>query len=583
MGAPLRSRAIAGSEGAATRRGGSRLVLFPAAIFALLVGPVAAGLLGAALPAFGYLPVIGAERLSLAPFEALFAMPGIWRSSLISLAAGLGTTFVAFLIVAAFIAGWHGTRLFRRLARLVSPLLAVPHAAAAFGLAFLIAPSGLLLRAVSPWPSGFERPPDWLIVHDTAGLAMMAGLIVKEIPFLFLMALAALPQAEAVPRLKAARALGYGRMAGFAFAVLPALYRQLRLPVFAVIAYASSVVDVALILGPTLPAPLAVRILEWQADPDLSLRSVAAAGALLQLAVTGAAILLWLALERLLAGLAMAAMAAGWRFRADEPLRCLAAAAMGLAVFLVLAGIAALALWSVAGLWTFPNLLPAGFTLSAWSRLGEALAVPLANALLIAALSSALAVALALGALEYEVRAGVTPTVRALVALYLPLLVPQIAFLFGLDILFIALRLDGRLVAVVLSHLVFVFPYVLLSLADPWRAFDPRYRQMATGLGRSADAFFWRVRLPMLARPVLTAAAIGFAVSIALYLPTILIGAGRWPTVTTEAVALSAGGDPRAIGATALLQALLPFIGFALAGLLPALLFRRRAAMRAVA
>jgi putative thiamine transport system permease protein len=85
----------------------------------------------------------------------------------------------------------------------------------------------------------------------------------------------------------------------------------------------------------------------------------------------------------------------------------------------------------------------------------------------------------------------------------------------------------------------------------------------------------------MLIRPVLTATALGFAISVALYLPTLLIGAGRWPTVTTEAVALASGGDPRLIGATALVQALLPFLGFAFAAVVPALIFRNRRLMRA--
>ena len=62
---------------------------------------------------------------------------------------------------------------------------------------------------------------------------------------------------------------------------------------------------------------------------------------------------------------------------------------------------------------------------------------------------------------------------------------------------------------------------------------------------------------------------------------TLLIGGGRWPTVTTEAVALASGGDPRLIGATALVQALLPFLGFAVAALVPALLFMNRRLMRA--
>jgi putative thiamine transport system permease protein len=85
----------------------------------------------------------------------------------------------------------------------------------------------------------------------------------------------------------------------------------------------------------------------------------------------------------------------------------------------------------------------------------------------------------------------------------------------------------------------------------------------------------------MLARPVLTAAALGFAISVGLYLPTLLIGGGRWPTITTEAVSLASGGDPRLIGATGILQALLPFLGFAVAAVVPAAIFRHRRAMRA--
>ncbi len=83
---------------------------------------------------------------------------------------------------------------------------------------------------------------------------MMAGLIVKEIPFLLLIALAALPQVDLARTRALAASLGYGRIAGFLFGVWPPLYRQIRLAVFAVIAFSTSVVDVAAILGPTTPA-----------------------------------------------------------------------------------------------------------------------------------------------------------------------------------------------------------------------------------------------------------------------------------------------------------------------------------------
>lgn len=555
--------------------------LLPAAAFIVLIGPVLAGLAGAALPALGYLPVLGGREFSLAPFRDLLAMPGLFRSCLISLCAGLVTTSVSFVLVMAFVAGWRGTRFFRVLERLISPLLSVPHAAAAFGLAFLIAPSGYLARLVSPLLTGWERPPDLLIIHDAYALSMMAGLIAKEVPFLLLVTLAALPQVNAARIARVNASLGYGRMTGFAHTILPSLYRQIRLPVFAVIAYSSSVVDVALILGPTTPPPLAVRIVEWQADPDLNRMFVAAAGAVLQLFITLAALAAWWAGEKLIVGIWRARVPSGRRGRNDGVYRHAAALAAALSAAAVVAGILILLVWSFAGFWRFPDLLPQSFGLKTWMRTLPVLTGVMGNAILIGFLASLIATILALGALEYESRAGTTPTIRAMVALYLPLLVPQIAFLFGLQIVLTRFALDGTLAALVLAHLIFVFPYVLLSLADPWRNWDVRYARMGRALGHGANGIFWRVRLPMLVRPVLTAAAVGFAVSVGQYLPTLLIGAGRWPTITTEAVALASGGNRQIIGATALLQALLPFIGFALALVVPALLFRNRREMRA--
>jgi putative thiamine transport system permease protein len=170
---------------------------------------------------------------------------------------------------------------------------------------------------------------------------------------------------------------------------------------------------------------------------------------------------------------------------------------------------------------------------------------------------------------------------KALLMLYLPLIVPQIAFVFGLQLLFIASGGgEHRLIALVLVHLVFVLPYVFLSLADPWRALDRRYEFIATGLGRSRLSVLLSIRLPMLIRPIFTALAVGFAVSVGQYLPTLLIGEGRLSTITTEAVALASGNNRRVIGVYALLQTVLPFLAFALAAVTPAALHRNRRAMR---
>jgi len=542
----------------------------------LLAGPILVGLAGTLLPAFGYLPALGGTGFTLDHIAELMARPGIVTSALLGLVSGLATAAIALLVVAGFIAAWAGTPTFSRAQHIVSPLLSVPHAAAAFGLAFLIAPSGMIARLISPELTGWQRPPDLLIVNDPLALSMMGGLIVKEIPFLLLIALAALPQVNLARTRALSASLGYGRIAGFVHGVWPPLYRQMRLAVFAVIAFSTSVVDVAMILGPTTPAPLAVRLVGWMNDPAIDTRFMAAAGALLQLAVTGAALLIWIGLERIGAAMRDHARRHGFRFRHDRWLGRAALVAMMLAAATVFAGLATLALWSIAGLWRFPDALPESFTLRNWMAAAPRMLAPLSTTLLIATISTLIAVALSVLCLINEDRTGRVAGRRALRLIYLPLIVPQVAFLFGLQILFVLTGIVASLPALVLAHLVFVMPYVFLSLADPWRAFDRRNEAVAAGLGRRPLEILLRVKLPMLLRAILVAAAVGFAVSVGLYLPTVLIGAGRLETITTEAVALAAGGNRRIIGVYAFLQMLLPVIGFAVATLVPALVFRHR-------
>lgn len=556
------------------------LRLAPSLALLVLLGPILCGVIGTLLPALGYLPALGGSSFSLQPFANLFDRPGLTTSVLLSLWTGLGTTAIALAIVVLFVAGWSGTRWFRTMQHLVSPLLSVPHAAAAFGLAFLIAPSGWIMRLISPELTGVTRPPDLLILNDPLGFSMMAGLIAKEIPFLLLVTLAALPQSNARAFTRVATSLGYGRTFGFLYTIWPSIYRQIRLAVFAVIAYASSVVDVALILGPNSPAPLAPRLLGWMNDPDLAMRFEASAGAVLQLSVTAGALLIWLGFERVGSFAMHGLCASGRRFQKDQLLRIVGAVLIAVAAFAVIAGLAILAIWSFAGFWAFPDALPKAFSLKTWTRSWPSLGTPFWNAVFVGTVTTFVAIVITLACLEREARTGRTGGSKALLFLYLPLIVPQVGFVFGLQLLFVWSGLDATYWALIFVHLIFVLPYVFLSLADPWRAWDVRLGYAAQGLGVSKNRIFWRVRLPMLLRSVLVAAAVGFAASIGQYLPTVLIGAGRLPTITTEAVALASGGDRRIIGVYAFLQMILPFIGFAIATAVPAFLFRNRRDMR---
>jgi len=558
----------------------SQLGLVPILVLILLLVPIGASIITLIGSATNWHGLAGVFSIDGSSFSAVLAAPGFAKSLALSFWIGLFTPIIALLVVMLFIASFNNSGGFVWVWAVMKPVLAVPHAAAAFGLLFLIAPSGFLVRLVSPEISGFLRPPDWLIVNDPAGISFALALVVKEIPFLFFVTMAALPQVD-LRRTKIVAGLGYGQVWGWLVAIFPAIYLQIRLPLFAVIAFATSTVDVALVIGPVTPPPLSVQILRWMNDPDLAKRSIAAAGAIIQVGITLSALLVWWLGEHLVMALARMAALRGWRFRADLFVRIFGATLMAISVGLVVLGIALLVLWSFAGVWRFPSSLPEVWTFKTWFSQMPNLLETGWRATKIALVSSGLSLVLVLASLENEYRSNIQITRIAWWIIFIPLLIPQIAFVGGLSVLFLKLGIDGTLWAVIMVHMIFVFPYVYLTLADPWNAFDTRYLNVARTLGKSDNRNFWYVRLPILLAPVLAAFALGFAVSIAQYLPTLLIGAGRQPTISTEAIALASGGNRRLIGTYAIVQTMLPFIFFALASLIPKIAWSNRQALQA--
>lgn len=544
-----------------------------------MVLPISAGLLGTIAPALGWMPALGGEDIGLRELEGLVAWAGFSRAAWLSITTGLGTTILSLVVVTLVSAGWQGTPVFRLVERALAPLLSVPHAAAAFGIAFLIAPSGWISRAFSPWVTGWKVPPDVLILQDPAALSMILGLVTKEVPFLFLMTLAALGQTDSFRSNMTFSALGYGRVSGWMKTIFPRVYAQIRLPVYGVLAYSMSVVDVAIILGPNTPPTLSVQIVRWMSDPDLELRFRAAAGAVVQLALVVVVFALWRVLELAVARLGCAWIERGGRFRHDGALRVLSILAAAVTTMALAIGLAGLAFWSFAGLWSFPDLLPDALTLRSWERHLPSLLAPLHETAVIGFLATAIALCMTFSCLESEFRHGVGLATRNRWVLYLPLLIPQVSFLLGLQAWTLGAGLTGGRIGVIWMHSIFVLPYVFMSMEGPFRAWDGRYATVANALGARPDRVFWQVRLPMLLRPILTAAAVGFAVSVGQYLPTLLTGAGRVQTLTTEAVSLASGGDRRVIAIYALAQTAAALIPFLIAILLPRFVWRNRRAL----
>ncbi len=235
-------------------------------------------------------------------------------------------------------------------------------------------------------------------------------------------------------------------------------------------------------------------------------------------------------------------------------------------------GMAAALIWAFADIWRYPSALPDKWGLGAWGYAVPGLVQAGLNSLLLGLISAGICIVLAILWLQTSAR----PHARISESLiYTPLLLPQAAFLFGVQILLIWLGFDGYFAALVWAHGLFVFPYVMLSLAPAWRRFDERYLLLAACLGAGPIRRFLQIRLPIMMIPLLTAFAVGFAVSSALYLPTVFAGNGRVITLTTEAVTLAAGASRQNLGIASLMQMALPLMVFVLADFYGRLRFAR--------
>ena len=545
-----------------------------------LVAPILAGLWETLRAAFGILPAIGAEGPSFGPWRQLLALPGFATSLMLTLWTGFAATLLSLALATGFCALVHGRMRPAAGARWLAPLLATPHAAMAIGLAFLLAPTGWIARLLSPWATGWHQPPDWPLPHDPWGLALILGLVVKELPFLLLVMLAALGRLPVAAHMAAGRALGYARGVVWIKLIVPQMWPLIRLPVMIVAAFSLSVVDVAIVLGPSNPPTLAVAVTRWFSAPDTRLMLPASAAASLLAALAAAALAAFWLIERGAARLGRWWLARGGRGLSSEPWLMVASGAAVVLMALGLAALAVLVLWSLAWRWPFPAALPESWSLRLWANPSGGWGRAAWETLTIGLASTGLALALAIAWLEGEDRArrGRSRWAGALVVL--PLLVPQIGFLYGLNVAFLRTGLPPGRGLVIWGHLMFVFPYVMISLSGPWRALDGRLIASAAALGASPLRRLVTVKLPLLAAPLLAAAAIGFGVSVAQYLPTLFLGAGRIGTLTTEAVTLASGSDRRVVGVYAVLQAALPFAAYVLALALPAVLHRNRAGLR---
>ena len=565
----------------------------------LLCIPVLAGLVGVIFPALGNFPAIGANAFSTQVFATLFDLPDIWQMMWLSLFTGIGSTLLAVIAAFCILATFYQSSLLGKIQGVLSPFLVFPHAAAAISLLFVVSPSGIFAaittRLNAYFSHAFTTPfvneisemalpaaNDGTLLYDGLGLSILIALSLKELPFILLMTLSVMSQPLVKKKLtgyvKVGTALGYSPTASFFKLVLPTIFSQIKLPLLAVLVFATSNVEIPLILGPNNPSTLAVAIMHWFNHIDLSMRLLASSAAVVQVAVSAVAVVLFLGIERLVAYTGKRSLSGGNRYFADTALRACGFTVMAVYIILICAVVYTVVVYSFAKQWHFPLLLPEGLTLLHWSTATSALTTPLINTLLLGALVSTTSLVLVLFTLESEQLkpARAVASNAFSVSLFLPLLVPGVAFLYGL-VWFQQLVFQNAVwFHTYIAHMVYVVPYVFLSMAVAYRKFDNRYAMVAQSLGKTPWQVFYHVKLPSLFSAIMVASALGLAISFSQYLPTLLASGGTLPTVTTEAVASVSGSSTRLTAVYVIIQAVMPLIGFMIAWCMPAIAMRRR-------
>jgi putative thiamine transport system permease protein len=543
--------------------------LVRAVVFTLLALPILYAVLASAAPA-----------LNARAWAEALATPGVFRAWATSAFVAATSTLIAAALAWHLAQRWvqpkprrsAGHERASGLAQAwLGPMLAIPHAAFAVGVMVLLAPAGVVARVLGQL-LGWNSPPDSGLLVDSP-LALVAVLVLKELPFLLWNALSMLRRPDVQVALTAAdrqaALLGHSPARRWWLVHAPMHARKLAWPVLAVLAYGLAVVDVPLVTGPTLPPPMAVLAWEAIADADPARQAAGAALAwMLAASLVGIAIVLagaarWV--ERGAAHLATRGPAAHARMEprhAASLSNLRGGGAAWNALLLAYAAVGtALALASVAGPWPFPGLAPQVWTLDAWQRALTG-ASRIVDSFLLAGAAATLGVLLTTAWLAATPARWDRPSIAAAMS---TVLLPQLLLAIGLYELALRARLDATHAGLLWATLLFAAAYALLVLAGPWRALDRRLIDTARLLGHGPWSRLVRVQLPLMRAPLAAAWAVAFAVAIAQYLPTQLIGAGRITTLATEAVTLASAGQRSVAAATALLLAVLPCVAFVLA------------------
>ena len=525
----------------------------------LIIIPIFFGFLGFFLPSFGYFPAIGRYDFDLSYFNSSFDLPGISKSFKLSVFTGFFSTILALFFSQVILLNLFQTNIYNYIRLIIAPLLALPHITMAVGLIFLFSPSGLIFRLISPWLTGFDRPPNLFIIPDEYGIFLILGLLLKETPFFLLLSMSALEQLPARKVFNVGRTLQHSSFSTWFLLIFPLIYKKIRLVIFIVIAFAASVIDMSLLLAPSTPSTLAIRIFQIFQTSEVDSIFVASNLALIQFCIIIALILFWIFLEKIIKQNFFYIFLIKILIR-KKSLFVDSLFIIAMVLFLLsMMGVASSFLWSISENWYFPNFFPSSFSLNNILIFLYQHQSTVLTSVCISILVSFLSIILILMWVE------LTETINFKIfyfewVLFIPLFIPQISFLIGLQSFLVTLNFQSFLLALIVVELLYVLPYCFIILAPALREIKKEFIKVGSSLGKNRFERLVFIKIPLVSSSLLTSFGIGMIVSLSLYAPVYFIGAGRINTLTVEAVNLALSGSRQDLGLATVFQVIIPIL-----------------------
>ena len=525
----------------------------------LIIIPIIFGFIGFFLPSFGYFPILGKSEFNLNYFYISFNIAGISKSIIMSLFTGLGSTLLALFFSQVILLYFFKTRAYNYIKIIISPLIALPHITMAIGLIFLFSPSGLFFRLFSPWLTGFDRPPNFFIIPDEYGFFLILGLILKEIPFFILVSLSAIQQFSARQIFDLGKSLQNSNFSSWCILIFPLIYKKIRLVIFIVIAFTASVVDMSLILAPSTPSTLAIRILQIYQSSDIDSFFIASNLALIQLLIIVILLLSWMILERIaehkLFFIFFMKILSFKIFFLKNLIFASAAILFSLSVL----GIFSSLLWGFSKNWYFPSFFPNSIDIDTFINFYNENKFIVFISIFISVVVSFLSSLLTIIWVELMDILKMKKLYLEWI-IFIPLFIPQISFLIGLQSFIILFNFDSFLIPLIIIQLFYVIPYSFIILAPSLREIKKDIIRVAASLGKNRFQRLVHIKLPIIMSSFLTSFAIGMLVSFSLYVPVYFIGAGRVTTLTVEALNLALSGSRQDLGVATFFQIIIPIL-----------------------